>query len=268
MTWTIQPRSEGAGGLAYWRAGSGPVLILVHGVGLRAEAWAGVVPTLSGHFDIHCVDIPGHGVSALRNEQSLDNYVDRFEAFASGFGGPIFVAGHSMGAMITLELAARMPEHVAGIAALNAIYRRSPEAAKAVQQRAAALRSDEVTSPDGTLTRWFGDAPEGALATARVTCKDWLTNADPVGYATAYSVFAHHDGPSDALLKNLTCPALFQTGEADANSTPEMSHRMSGLTSQGHAQTVPGAAHMMPMTHADVVAGALLKTFQPHPSKG
>ncbi|MFD2856780.1 alpha/beta fold hydrolase [Seohaeicola zhoushanensis] len=53
-------------------------------------------------------------------------------------------------------------------------------------------------------------------------------------------------------------PALFMTGEAEPNSTPAMSRAMAELAPQGQALVVPGAAHMLPMTHPDVVNAALL----------
>jgi (E)-2-((N-methylformamido)methylene)succinate hydrolase len=257
MIWTTRPRSEGAGRLAYWVDGQGPALVLIHGVGLRAEAWAGVVPHLAKHCAVYAVDMPGHGESPLDGATDLPEFVSRIAAFISALNQPVWVAGHSMGAMIALELAACLPDRITGVAALNAIYHRMPEAAQAVQARAGALDGQTVLSPEPTLARWFGDAPTGALAEA---CRGWLSTVDPKGYATAYRIFAHHDGPADDLLSGLHIPALFQTGQLDFNSTPAMSAAMASKAPMGVADCVDGAAHMMPMTHPDAVASVLLKT--------
>lgn len=49
--------------LAYDRQGSGPPLVLLHGVGHRRQAWDAVLDRLTPHRDVIAVDLPGHGES-------------------------------------------------------------------------------------------------------------------------------------------------------------------------------------------------------------
>jgi pimeloyl-ACP methyl ester carboxylesterase len=49
--------------LAYSRAGSGPPLVLFHGIGHRRQAWDAVLDRLTPHRDVITVDLPGHGDS-------------------------------------------------------------------------------------------------------------------------------------------------------------------------------------------------------------
>ncbi|MFK7743897.1 MAG: alpha/beta fold hydrolase [Roseobacter sp.] len=261
MTWTTRQRSEGAGALSYYQAGTGPALVLIHGVGLRAEAWGALLPAMSRHFRVICVDMPGHGESALAGAGTLEDFCTRFTQFLAELPIPVFLAGHSMGALLAVELAVQHPRKVAGVAALNAVYKRSDAARDAVQARAASLRVGGTTDPTATLERWFGRAPTAKLTTARDACQNWLVEADVDGYATAYDIFAHHSGLADHTLQALTCPALFMTGDRDLNSTPQMSIAMAGMCMQASAISLPDAAHMMPMTHADLVAKALTETF-------
>jgi pimeloyl-ACP methyl ester carboxylesterase len=51
------------GSLAYERRGSGPPLVLVHGVGHRRQAWNAVVDLLTPQRTVITVDLPGHGES-------------------------------------------------------------------------------------------------------------------------------------------------------------------------------------------------------------
>lgn len=251
MTWTTQPRSE-FGALRAIRFGQGPKIVLLHGVGLRSEAWAGQLGPLSEQYEVIAPDMAGHGESALLSgEATLTRYSD---LVAEAMTGEALVVGHSMGAMIALDLAARYPQKVRGVVALNAIFERSPEAARAVRERAAGLSETGVGDPTPTLSRWFDDlhSPE-ALA-----CRDWLLGASPKGYKAAYSVFAHCDGPSRSALAALDIPALFMTGGLEPNSTPAMSHAMASLTPKGRALIVDGAAHMMPMTHSADATQAIL----------
>jgi len=50
-------------GLAYERTGSGPPLMLLHGVGHRQQAWSAVVELLAPYRELILVDLPGHGES-------------------------------------------------------------------------------------------------------------------------------------------------------------------------------------------------------------
>lgn len=261
MTWTTRQRSEGAGALAYCVEGRGPAVVLIHGVGLRAEAWNAVSQTLAPDFTVYTLDMPGHGASPLAGAAQLNDYVARVLTFIHTLDAPIYLAGHSMGAMIAVEVAAQAPERVAAVAGLNAIYRRSAEAAAAVQSRAAALTHLTAPDPAPTLARWFGAAPSGATAEAAAACRSWLTQVDPDGYATAYGIFVRHDGPSKERLQRLQMPTLFQTGADDPNSTPGMSQAIAAKAPFGDALTVTGAAHMMPMTHPETVAEALHSCF-------
>lgn len=250
MTWTTRPRSE-VDGLAAIVAGDGPTMVLLHGVGLRAEAWAPVIDAFAPQFRVIAPDLPGHGASpAVDLPDRLAGYADRI---APLLRDTAIVVGHSMGAMIALNLAVRDPDQTRGVAALNAIYRRSDAARTAVRTRAAALDGHSTADPSGTLGRWFGQSD----CAARVACRDWLTSVDPAGYRAAYSVFADQDGPTGSGLRSLRCPALFMTGADEPNSTPDMSREMADLAPLGRAVVLPGAAHMMPMTHPDATIAAL-----------
>lgn len=255
MTSTTLPRSELTSDIAGWRDGSGPAVLLIHGVGLRAEAWVPMLPHLASQFSITLVDLPGHGQSArLPGRPTLADYTDRV---AEVLETPTFVVGHSMGALIAMDMAVRYPALVSAITPLNAIFRRTDAASRAIKERSAALANEACPDPSGTLDRWFGSAPQGHMKAARDACHNWLTTVDPVGYAQAYRVFADEDGPSDASLAQIACPALFITGQEEPNSTPAMSQALAQHVPQGRAAIVAKARHMMPMTHATEVSDLL-----------
>ncbi|MFD1807175.1 alpha/beta fold hydrolase [Gemmobacter lanyuensis] len=44
-------------------AGTGAPVLLIHGVGMRAEAWGPQIATLSATHRVLAVDMPGHGES-------------------------------------------------------------------------------------------------------------------------------------------------------------------------------------------------------------
>lgn len=252
MTWTTRPRSE-FGPLAAIRNAKTTEILFIHGVGLRAEAWNAQIDALSKSAGVMAIDLPGHGDSpGFDRPVTLADYTD---AVAEGIDEPLIVVGHSMGALIALDLAIRYPSQIRAVVALNTVFQRSTSASVAVLARAAELDGRSPPNPEATLARWFG----GAASDERRACETWLNGVDPKGYQMAYHVFAHTDGPNPKCLQRMLCPALFMTGAEEPNSTPAMSNRLAQLALNGSAEIVDGAAHMLPMTHSDRVNATLLR---------
>ncbi len=260
MSTTLQ-RSKLTPDISGWVGGVGPTLLLIHGVGMNADYWSNLIPLLQPRCRLVLIDLPGHGESPCLSEAtaSISNYTDRVSTILSEQDEPVFVVGHSMGAMICVDLARRYGSSVAGFAALNGIFERDPDATKAVRLRASELDADNAPSTAGTLSRWFGEEPRtGINGHAARQCHDWLSNINPKGYQQAYRAFANSDGPLREELKQLNCPALYLTGQHEPNSTPAMSAAMAELTEQGTVGIVPNAKHMMSMTHGEEVSQQLM----------
>ena len=50
--------------------GSGTPLVMLHGWGMHGGMWGSAVTKLAQHYRVHCVDLPGHGYSALPSTAS------------------------------------------------------------------------------------------------------------------------------------------------------------------------------------------------------
>ncbi len=255
--WTTRPESKNIGGLSVSTTGSGPRLLLIHGVGLRSESWNGVVKHLSTAYECEMVDLPGHGDSD-NADPSVSNIPSLTNNLQQTIKDPDYIIGHSLGALISLDWAARYPGNIKGVVALNAIFERSDAKRNAVIERANRLKSATHIDPSITLTRWFADekTPE------REACREWLTANRIDQYALAYGIFAHSYGADRAALTKMTIPALFITGADEPNSTPQMSREMAKIAPTGHSYIVEGAAHMAPMTHAAEIAAEIHGYFK------
>ncbi|MEM0987881.1 MAG: alpha/beta hydrolase [Pseudomonadota bacterium] len=257
--WKDAPRQR-ADGIAWVEIGrrnTCPV-VLIHGVGLRAESWMRVGRGLALRHRVLMVDVPGHGDSEpLGPDPKLADFSDRIARLMATLDQPAVIAGHSMGALIVLDLAVRHPSLVAACMPCNAVYRRSPEASQAVKARAAALAASGGMDILAPLQRWFPD--DGIYEDERAACQRWLEISDLTNYAAAYRVFAVEDGPSDGTLRNLRCPMTYLTGALEPNSTPGMSEAMAEMTPDAEAAIIPSSHHMTPMTHSDAVTKALLR---------
>ena len=97
----------------YRGAGSGPVLVLVHGITSTSATWSKVLPYLAERFTVVAPDLLGHGESAKpRGDYSLGAYASatRDLLIALGHERASFV-GHSLGGGIAMQLAYQFPEH-------------------------------------------------------------------------------------------------------------------------------------------------------------
>jgi len=97
--------------------GTGPPMVLVHGLGGSHANWLAVGPGLAAHARVLAPDLPGFGRSPLAgrsahvraNVELLDRFLD---AVADG---PAVLVGNSMGGLIAMIEAAERPEKVAGL---------------------------------------------------------------------------------------------------------------------------------------------------------
>jgi pimeloyl-ACP methyl ester carboxylesterase len=104
-------------GLRYFVGGSGPPIVLVHGLGGMASNWRLVAPELAGERRVIVPELPGHGGSApLEGAQSIDPYADALLAVADAEDAvPAPWVGHSLGGLVGLRAALRRPDAVTGL---------------------------------------------------------------------------------------------------------------------------------------------------------
>jgi pimeloyl-ACP methyl ester carboxylesterase len=138
--------------IAWDEAGSGPPLILVHGITEDRHAWDTVVPELSPAFRCVRLDLRNHGESSDADDgTALAMAGDVAEVVAAaGIDEPPLVVGHSLGAMVATIYAAQAP--VRGIVNVDQSLHLS-EFAAAVQPLAPLLRGPEFAD---TLPAAFG----------------------------------------------------------------------------------------------------------------
>jgi pimeloyl-ACP methyl ester carboxylesterase len=99
--------------MAYRRAGgSGPVLMLIHGITSSSATWERVMPYLAERFTVIAPDLAGHGESAKpRGDYSLGAHASSLRdlLLALGHERATFV-GHSLGGGIAMQFSYQFPE--------------------------------------------------------------------------------------------------------------------------------------------------------------
>jgi len=89
--------------IAYSRSGSGPPLVLVHGTTADRTRWARVLPELEPHFTVYAMDRRGRGGSSDAGEYDIEREFEDVAAVIDAVGEPVFLLGHSYGAICSLE---------------------------------------------------------------------------------------------------------------------------------------------------------------------
>ncbi|MEV0621765.1 alpha/beta hydrolase [Nonomuraea sp. NPDC050404] len=139
--------------LAFTRAGTGPPLVLLHGLGSSRHVWDPVIPVLAERFDVLAVDLSGFGDS-----EPLPSHVEplpaALAAIVAGFLRELGITnphlvGHSLGAWVSLELAQLCPAASLTLISPAGLWR----GATPVYQRASLH-----------AIRWFTEHGEGVLS--------------------------------------------------------------------------------------------------------
>jgi pimeloyl-[acyl-carrier protein] methyl ester esterase len=89
--------------------GKGEPLVMLHGWGMHGGIWGDTAARLAQDFEVHGVDLPGHGASGPLEAFTLDAVVDRL---ATHFDQPVTLLGWSLGGIIAQHWAAREQQQI------------------------------------------------------------------------------------------------------------------------------------------------------------
>lgn len=93
--------------IAYSRSGTGPALVLVHGTAATHARWDPLLPRLNELFTTYAVERRGRGRSGDAPDYSIEREFEDVAAVVDAIGDPVFLLGHSFGAVCALEASLR-----------------------------------------------------------------------------------------------------------------------------------------------------------------
>ncbi len=97
---------------AFVKSGTGPALLLLHGLGCDHTTWEPVIETLSRRYTVIAPDLLGHGLSAKpRADYSVGGYANGMRDLITVLGiDKVTVVGHSFGGGVAMQFAYQFPE--------------------------------------------------------------------------------------------------------------------------------------------------------------
>ncbi len=232
--------------IAFERAGSGPVLVLLHGyVGDGRATWRPQLEGLSDEFTVVAWDAPGAGSSSDPPESfGIAGYADSLAGFVAALElGTPHVAGLSFGGALAIELAHRHPASARSLA-LGSAYAGwrgslSPSAAEARLGQAhelSRLSSDEFT--DTLLPTMFSEG------TSQSTVDGFgasVRSFHPSGFRAMANASA--EDLRDAL-PLIEAPTLLIHGENDVRAPMAVARHLEESIPGARLVVLPGAGHV------------------------
>lgn len=251
-----------ANGTAWSKFGSGPTVVLIHGVGMQQAYWAPQVTDLMQHFTVITYDQWGHGKSVVNDTATtMEDFSNQLLSLLNDLEiDTATIVGHSLGALNTMNFLRKHEDRCKAAVLLNIVFHRTDEQRAQVRKRAEELKATGTMNIDPTLDRWFGNPAETKFPEAEALCRNLLQSVNPAGYANAYLLFASDSDIPVEQLANIQIPLTFATGDGDPNSTPAMSHEMAHIAPNGECVVIEGHRHMMSLTATAAVSEIIRKT--------
>jgi pimeloyl-ACP methyl ester carboxylesterase len=97
---------------SYRMVGSGPALVLLHGITCSSATWDEIIPALAAHFTVIAPDLLGHGDSAKPNtEYSSGAYACYVRDLLLELGHTrVTLVGHSLGGGVAMQFSYQFPD--------------------------------------------------------------------------------------------------------------------------------------------------------------
>lgn len=254
--------------------GSGPVLLLLHGVTRCGADWEALFPALAEHWTVVALDQRGHGASPRGDRYLVTDYIaDAVSFVRDEVTGPLVIFGHSLGAMVAAAVAAELPDRVRGIiledppfhtmgnriagTAWQAQFTGMRDAARGVgsgEQITDALADIRIPASGGGFKR-LGDLRDRASLAWSAQC---LARLDPEVLTPVFEGrwLDGYDFPS--VLNGITCPALLlqaDPGTGGALTEADAQSVLGAISGCRHVR-FPGCGHNLHRDHPEPVLRA------------
>lgn len=204
-----------------------PVVVFVHGAQHDHSVWILQSRYLAHHgYSVLAVDLPGHGRSTGPALGSIEAIADWLLALLDAAGvARATLVGHSMGALVALEAAARAPTRIERVALVGIAF-----PMKVSDALLAAARDDEPRAID-LINFWSHStinprpgcpAPGFSVFVQNRRVMERQRPGVLINDFTACNAYAGGFAAADAL----ACPALFVLGQRDSMTPPRQAREL------------------------------------------
>lgn len=246
----------------YLEAGSGPPVILLHGVGYTGggDQWIMNMGPLSERFRVLAPDFLGWGLGdRLDIEYSFAYLVDFVREFQDALGiEKSHIVGHSMGGWVASVFAYESPERVDKLVLVAAGGTRTRTISQMTEFKPPS--SEEIRKQ--VETTFIGDNVDYAKL---AEINERKTNV-PGGLESYRKILGHMNNPANRSryntrrrLEKVKAPTLIVWGRDDQTNAVEMAEDTNQLVKGSKLVIIENCGHMVPQQCADPFNRALLE---------
>jgi pimeloyl-ACP methyl ester carboxylesterase len=243
--------------LGFDEAGSGDVLLLVHGFPLDRSMWGDQLAGLADIRRVVAVDLRGRGKSPAEGEGwTVDDYADDLAATIDGLGvSSVDVAGLSMGGYVVFAFLRRHGGKARSVILVDTKAGADTAEGKEGRTKTAALVREQGTAAlvEGLFPKMFapGVSPE-------VTGRMKVVFESTPGAAAGNDAIAMRERPdSTPDLGGISIPALVIHGEEDQLMPIDGAKEMAAAIPGAKFVGIPAAGHMAPVENPKAVNEAM-----------
>lgn len=264
-----------------WGGEASSPLVFVHANGLNARTYRQLLTPLAERFRIFAPDLRGHGLSELPAKpgsvQSWDIHARDLIAFIEP-RGPVLLAGHSMGGVVSMLTAAARPDLVCGLMLAEPIVlppafywmmhlRRAlgwrghvyPIARNAVRRRAvwpSARAVFRAYRGRGAFKDWPKEALEDYIAHGVRPRADGQVELACAPEWEAEN-FSNHGSHLWRRLAMVTCPVHVYCGTVRSTFFPVARGRFRRTLPQARIEVIDGAGHFLPVEQPALIRNGI-----------
>jgi pimeloyl-ACP methyl ester carboxylesterase len=252
------------GRVAYTVEGTGPLVVLVPGMGELRTSYRFFAPVLvAAGYTVATTDLRGHGDSdtTFSSYGDVDTAGD-LAALIEQLGTPAAIVGNSMSAGAGVIVAAEHPERVTGLVLVGP-YVRNPQVNPVMMAVFTALMA-----PFWIATTWKAYMPTLYSGQKPIDFDQYrasvVASLRRPGYAKAFSLTTRTDhAPAEAVLAKVTAPTLVVMGERDPDfKDPAAEARWIGETLNAEVVLVADAGHYPQSQQPQVTSGAVIRFLE------
>ncbi|HEY2445545.1 MAG TPA: alpha/beta hydrolase [Rhizomicrobium sp.] len=269
--------SVGEGAVSYleWRTSRSRLLVFVHATGFNAETYTGLLAPLQAQFRVLACDLRGHGFTTLRGRPGLAQgwsvfRDDLLELVARLDPRPLVLAGHSLGATVSLMAAAAEPLLVRSLFLVEPVLIPGVagdlhKPASGLEQKAAQRRSVfpsfeaalDAYRGRGIFTSWPDSAIRDYLAGGLIEAGDgtFRLACEPVWEA---EIFRESPAGVAHIARGITCPLTILHGTNASTAPPSELATVQDLKPDARVVAVDGGGHFLPIERPELVREEVL----------
>ena len=236
--------------LAHTIQGDGPIIVLIHGFCENKSLWTEYSKSLSKHYTVICLDLPGFGESApeFAEAVTMEYYAKRVHELLGHVlerERQVTMIGHSLGGYVTLAYADLYGERLNGIGLFHSSAFADDEEKKLSRIKVAEYIQEKGVAPftDNFVEPLFYVANRERLITEINALKEQARQSSKEGaVAATYAMKERVERIS--LLSTLAYPVLFILGKKDTAVPLEKGLEQCHLPKQSLVYLLDNVGHM------------------------